>query len=200
MLRPEAKEALVENYRRLFREHGASPLAAQCSPEGQRMRFDELMRIADLSGTTVLDLGCGIADFYPLLSERFPGLIYSGVDIVPEMIEYARQRYPEITFQCRDILEEPLDETFDYILISEMFNNAIPGATDFLKSMVSGAFKNARRGLAFNFISTHVNFVSEDMAYHDPTEILNFCISNVSRRTALFHHYGRCDVSVFVYR
>jgi SAM-dependent methyltransferase len=200
MLRPEAKELLIKNYQQLFREHGPTSLAAQCSPEGQRMRFDELTRIADLSGSKVLDLGCGIADFYPILSEKFPGLRYTGVDLVPEVIEYARAKYPEAMFECQDILQDPLEQTYDYILISGMFNNAVPGASEFFKSMVSAAFQNVRRGLAFNFISTHVNFVAEDMAYHDPADVLNFCINQLSRKTALFHHYDRCDVSVFVYR
>src|SRR6202008_4556529 len=109
MLRPEAKELLIKNYRQLFQEHGPTSLAAQCSPEGQRMRFDELTRIADLSGSEVLDLGCGIADFYPILSEKFSGLRYTGVDLVPEMIEYARAKYPEASFECRDILQDPLE-------------------------------------------------------------------------------------------
>jgi SAM-dependent methyltransferase len=200
MLRPEAKELLIKNYRQLFQEHGPSPLATQASAEGQRMRFDELIRIADLSGMDVLDLGCGIADFYPILSKEFPNLRYTGIDLVPEMIEYDREKYPKAEFECRDILQEPLQRTYDYILISGMFNNAIPGANAFLKSMVTTAFQSAKRGLGFNFISTHVNFVAEDMAYHDPADILNFCINQLSRKTALFHHYGRCDVSVFVYR
>jgi SAM-dependent methyltransferase len=200
MLAPEAKEILISNYRNLFLEHGPSPMATQSSAEGQRMRFDQLTRIADLSGCSVLDLGCGIADFYPILIEKFAGLKYTGIDLVPEMIEYARATYPAASFQCRDVLQNPLEETFDYVLISGMFNNAIPGATDFLKSMISTAFTCARRGLAFNFISTYVNSVDDGMAYHDPAEILSFCINRLSRKAALFHHYGRCDVSVFVYR
>ena len=163
------------------------------------MRFDELTRIADLSGSDVLDLGCGIADFYPILSKKFPGLRYTGIDLVPEMIEYARVKYPEARFECRDILQEPLERTYDYVLISGMFKRHTGGQR---VPEIDGveAFQNVRRGLAFNFISTHVNFVAEDMAYHDPADVLNFCINQLSRKTALFHHYGRCDVSVFVYR
>jgi SAM-dependent methyltransferase len=200
MLRPEAKEMLIDNYRRLFLSHGPGPEATQNSAEGQVMRFDQLTKIADLSGSKVLDLGCGIADFYPVLNEKFAGLDYTGIDIVPEMIDYARAKYPAASFQCRDILQDPLAEDFDYVLICGMFNNAIHGATEFLKSMVLAAFQKAHKGLGFNFISNRVNFVDDGMAYHDPADMLTFCIDELSRKTIMCHHYERCDVSVFVYR
>jgi len=200
MLKPEAKEILIDNYRRLFLDHGPGPEATQNSAEGQLMRFNQLTKLADLSGSKVLDLGCGIADFYPVLSEKFPGLDYTGIDIVPEMVDYARNKYPAAKFQCRDVLEDPLGEDFDYVLICGMFNNAIPGAIEFLKSMTLAAFQRARKGLAFNFISDRVNFVDDCMAYHDPANILVYCIDQLSRKTTMCHHYERCDVSVFVYR
>jgi Acetyltransferase (GNAT) domain len=65
-----------------------------------------------------------------------------------------------------DVLEDPLGEDFDYVLICGMFNNAIPGATEFLKSMALAAFQRARKGLGLSFISNRVNFVDDCMAYH----------------------------------
>jgi hypothetical protein len=38
------------------------------------------------------------------------------------------------------------------------------------------------------------------MAYHDPAEVLDFCIRNLARKVVLEHHYERVDVVVFVYR
>ena len=46
----------------------------------------------------------------------------------------------------------------------------------------------------------HVNFTSPGMAYHDPTEVLDFCIRSLSPKVSLHHHYERVDVAVFVYR
>jgi len=200
MLTPESKEALAANYRNLLREHRCSPEATQMSAEGQAFRFEKLAEIGDLSDHTVLDLGCGIGDFFPVLSQHHPDVQYTGLDILPEMIDCARTRFSGVEFLSRDILQDGLDREFDYVLISAMFNNDIPDGTGFLKQMVAAAFAKCRIGLGFNFISNRVNFSSPGMAYHDPMEVLGFCIDQLSRKVNLHHHYARCDVSVFVYR
>jgi hypothetical protein len=101
---------------------------------------------------------------------------------------------------CRDITEEPLNGEFDYALISGVFNNRIPDPTSFLRELTRSAFNHCQKGLAFNFISTHVNFEDAAMAYHDPLDVLEFCIRELSPSVTLHHHYARCDVAVFVYR
>lgn len=200
MLTEEAKNALIESYRKSFKEYGDSPMATQNSPEGQIMRYDELAKLADLNDATVLDLGCGLGDFYPYLKARFPRLKYSGIDIVPEMVAHAAKRHPEVSFACRDILREGVGAEFDYILVCGVFNNGVPDCTTFLKEMIRAAFAHCRHGLAFNFVSTRVNFLSEGMSYHDPVEVLTFCLDELTRKVQLHHHYGKCDVSVFLYK
>jgi SAM-dependent methyltransferase len=45
-----------------------------------------------------------------------------GVEITPEMVEVARQRYPQLEFICADPESVELDATFDYILFSNPFD------------------------------------------------------------------------------
>ncbi len=193
-------EALRDHYRALFERHGDDPAAAQMSREGQRFRFLKLFEVADLAGRSVLDVGAGLGDMYPYLRERFPTARYQGVDVVPEMVRCAAAKYPDVRFQVANLLDAPLDARFDYVLLSVIFNNAIPDPTGFLEALIARAWDHAERGLAFNFLSTHVNFVEPTMAYHDPARVLDFCIRHLSRRVRLEHHYERCDVAVFVYR
>lgn len=196
----KSKQAIVANYRDLLVKHGSGPEVGQQSREGQRFRFEKLTQIADLNDRRVLDLGCGIGDFCSLLLDRFSGVEYTGIDIVPELIVEATKCHPDARFLCRDLLVEDIGENFDFALISGMFNNAIPDCTDFLKEMIAVAFSHCSMGLAFNFISRHVNFQSPEMAYHDPAEILDFCIANLTPKVTMQHHYERCDVAVFAYR
>ena len=148
----------------------------------------------------MLDLGCGLGDLYPFLLERFGHVIYTGMDIVPELVSAARQRYPGACFLCSDLSSDDIDETFDYVLVSGIFNNAIPNCTDFLKEMIATAFQHCSLGLGFNFISSYVNYHDTGMAYHNPVDILDFCLKNLSRKITMSHHYERCDVCVFAYR
>jgi SAM-dependent methyltransferase len=196
----QAKEMIIDNYRDLFQKHGDAPEATQMSLEGQLFRFRKLMDIGDLRNHRVLDLGCGIGDFYPLLIEKFGQLDYTGIDLVPEMIQHAANKYPRVRFLCRDLFTDPLDETFDYVLASVVFNNAMSDCDGYMRDLLSAAFAHCKIGLGFNFLSTHVNFTDPEMAYHDPAEVLDFCIRKLARKVVMEHHYERVDVVVFVYR
>jgi len=194
------RQTIIENYRKLFLKHGSGPAVGQLSPYGQWFRFDKLMQIADLKDRRVLDLGCGLGDLYPCLVERFGHVDYMGVDIVPELISAAVRTHPHARFLCRDVLADPIDEIFDYVFISGMFNNAVPDCTGFLKEVITVAFRYCSQGLAFNFTSQFVNFREPEMAYHDPLEVLEYCLKTLTRKVVLHHHYERCDVAVFAYR
>src|SRR5438132_2073080 len=194
------KEMLIANYRGLFQRHGGAPEATQMSADGQRFRFLKLMEIADLRNRRVLDLGCGIGDFYPFLIEKFGQLDYTGIDLVPEMVACAAQKYPCAPFLCRDISKDTLAENFDYVLASVVFNNAMPDCDAYMREYLALAFKHCTLGLGFNFISSHVNFTDPEMAYHDPAEVLDFCIRHLTRKVVVHHHYERVDVAVFAYR
>jgi SAM-dependent methyltransferase len=196
----KAKETIIANYRGLFQKHGGAPEAVQLSLEGQRFRFRKLMEIADLQNRRVLDLGCGIGDFYPPLLERFGQLDYTGIDLVPEMIDYAAMKFPRARFLCQDLFKDSLGETFDYVLISGVFNNAVSDCGAYMRELLALAFQSCTLGLGFNFISAHVNFVEPELAYHDPVQVFDFCIQNLTRRLVIHHHYERADVAVFAYR
>lgn len=200
MLTEESRKHLIENYTHHVGVHGVAPGATQNSPEGQKMRFDQLLKLADLRGHTVLDLGCGIGDLLPALEAEFGPLDYTGIDLTPEMIATASKRFPEKKFFCRDVLRDGFPGEYDYGLICGVFNNYIPECGTLMREMLAATFKQCRIGLGFNFTSTYVNYQTEGMFYHDPCDVLRFVIENLSRKVLMHHHYGRCDVSVFVYR
>ena len=191
---------LAAHYRARFAEHGDDSLSTQMSPEGQRFRFEKLFEIADLDGASVLDLGSGLGAMYPPLRARFATARYHGVDVVPEMVACAAAKHPGASFQVANLLEDEVGARFDYVLMSAIFNNVMSDATSFLEALVERAWAHADRGLGFNFLSHHVNFSEDSMAYHDPARVLDFCIRRLSPRVRIEHHYQRCDVVVFVYR
>ena len=159
------------------------------------MRYQELVNVATLDGTTVLDIGCGIGGFYEYMVKDcgIKNLSYKGIDLVEGMIKLASQKYPEASFQTRNIFENPLVELYDYVFLCGVFNIAVADSEEFMKKMLKEAFSYCQKGLAFNFISSYVNFQNEE-------DIFTFCIENLSRKVKIFHHYEKCDVSVFVYK
>ncbi|OGY79331.1 MAG: glycosyl transferase [Candidatus Kerfeldbacteria bacterium RIFCSPHIGHO2_02_FULL_42_14] len=63
----------------------------------------------------VLEIGCG--DGY-LLHQLQP-MYGVGIDIAPAMIEQAQQKYPDLHFFVMDVEQLKLQETFDYIILSD---------------------------------------------------------------------------------
>ncbi|HYR59260.1 MAG TPA: hypothetical protein VEO95_11540, partial [Chthoniobacteraceae bacterium] len=58
------KAEITSRYRERLKQHGAGIQAlASGTPERQQTRFGVLAGIGDLDGASVLDVGCGFADF-----------------------------------------------------------------------------------------------------------------------------------------
>lgn len=55
------------------------------------------------AGVSVVDLGCGDMGWMGPLLEELPGARYTGIDIVDELIDVNRRRYPQHRFICDDI-------------------------------------------------------------------------------------------------
>lgn len=66
----------------------------------------------------VLELGCGNGDLLNLLKPS-RGV---GIDISPEMVKLAKNKYPHLAFRVEDAdrLDQAPDETYDYIILSDL--------------------------------------------------------------------------------
>ncbi len=65
-------------------------------------------------GDEILDLGCGNGRFYPTIAEK--KALYSGIDNSKELIQIAREKYPQASFYLGDALSLPFSgSTFDKI-------------------------------------------------------------------------------------
>lgn len=166
------------------------------------MRYQELLKIADLTGNSVLDIGCGLGGLYEYITrDREIRLSsYKEIDLVEGMVDLAGRKYPEASFEVRNIFEAPIEESYDYVFCCGLFNNAIEDSDRYMKEMLKAAFSCCTKGMGFTFISSYVNFKDKEMAYHNPTDVLDFCLRELSWKAELHHHYAKCDVSAFVYR
>jgi SAM-dependent methyltransferase len=68
------------------------------------------------TGQRILEIGCGRGDLLAALSPR-RGV---GVDVSGSMVQAARQRHPELTFVQAAGEELRLEETFDYVVLSDV--------------------------------------------------------------------------------
>jgi SAM-dependent methyltransferase len=199
---------LANHYGELFRQHGDAPAAAQWrDQESQEKRFEILAQIADLREAKVLDFGCGTARLLSYLrrTRDFRGE-YVGYDLNPELVDRARRQHPEGRFETRDVLASGVPEDFDYVLISGVFNNLLSDNWGFMTALLRLLFPHARKGLAFNAISTYVDNFAPELYYVDPGKVFHYCKEVLSPRVTLRHEYEvkpgvvPYEFSVYVFR
>jgi hypothetical protein len=197
----------LEVYRRSFLEHGDSPLATfNTGREVQRLRFDRLLAplLPLRSPFTIHDVGAGLCDLHAHLNHRGIAHEYSATEIVPEMIETARAKYPEIAIHQRDLLAELPADRHDFVVLSGAFN--IPGATApdawraFVLAMVRRMYEMARLAVAFNFLTAHRTRTDPDLYYIDPGEMLAWCAGELSRFVLLDHSAPLFECTMTVLR
>ncbi|MDO3626440.1 hypothetical protein [Mucilaginibacter sp. BT774] len=165
----------------------------------QQVRFEALADIADLNGRTIMDAGCGYADLYPFLKERYPLMThYHGVEQITELVDKAILQYghlPDTTFIAHNFLHADLP-LCDYVLASGSLNygSSING---FIYSAIKKLYSHCGMGLGFNLLR-HMPVDGTLVAY-DPDDILSFC-KMLSPNVVLKIDYDEADFTIFIYR
>lgn len=82
-------------------------------------RLERVFRFLIPVGARVLELGCGRGSLLAALQPE----VGVGVDFSPEMVQRARQSHPNLRFVCADAHQLPLDEKFDFVILSDLAND-----------------------------------------------------------------------------
>lgn len=138
------------------------------SRQNQELRFQTLAGIADLEGKRILDLGCGLGCLYGYLKGKGWKGEYTGIDILGFMVEKAGRRFPEASFETRDILKDPPGRKWDYVLINGVFNHKVKDNWAWIEAMVKAAFSFSGKGLAFNTLNAESGWLDKELFYVNP--------------------------------
>jgi SAM-dependent methyltransferase len=187
----EDLKEIERHYAELVEKHGAAPEGAQWSDSRtQRLRLRVLSGVGDLRAAKVLDFGCGTGALLAYLTEEggFTGE-YVGYDLALPAVELARRLQPKGRFERRDVLSEGVPESFEFILASGVFNNRTSDGWALLTELLGALWPHATSALAFNAMSTYVDFREEHLWYADPAEVFAWCKRELSPAVALRHDY-----------
>lgn len=178
-------------YQGLFDQHGNSVEAVQhVSQNSQYKRFEILCGI-DSEINSIIDIGCGLGDMYHFLKQANYRGDYLGLDFVDAFIDTANQQFrddKQAKFEIFDINSHTIPATYDYILLSGVFNNNTSNAKEFMLSTIEKMFNACQKGVAFNAMSTYVDFFNEELFYIDPLEVFDFC-KKLGAHVVLKHDY-----------
>ncbi len=164
---------------------------------GQRRRFEVLLNVGDVSGGSVLDVGCGLGDLYKFLSQEGIQVDYTGIDIVPEFIDAAKESFPEVRFENKDIFE--IDESFDYCFASGALSFKVHDNDNHYKNMIKKMYELANNAVAFNMLDEATHVDNETYAAYSPKEIVDFC-STFANRVEVVTDYLPQDFTVYLYK
>lgn len=139
----------------------------------QRARFRVLVENVNLAGKTVLDVGSGLGDLLGYLKQQNIPIVYTGVDIVEQMVEAAKQQHPDGHFICGDIFSEELlsPGSFDVVFCSGIFNLNLGNNLRFLPKAISRMLLLSREYLVFNCLHKRMATETGSYFYYDPMEV-----------------------------
>jgi len=202
-------ETLGRYYTKCFAEHGASARGVDWqNAESLALHYDKILAVIqpDLQGQRVslLDIGCGYGGLFKRAKEAGLDIDYTGIDLVDGMIAHGQSKYQDAKFVRGDIFTFPLGRNFDYVVangvLTEKLDVSIREFGQFARRMILRMFDLASRGIAFNMMTSYVNFTASNLYYQNPGEIISFCAAELSPKWVLDHGYKHYDFTMYVYR
>ena len=168
--------------------------------QSQEIRFRVLADIGICCRSSVLDIGCGLGDFYGWQNEQKLDLDYLGIDLTPEMIKHAKSKYPSANFLVNSIDAFCKDcSHFDYVIASGIFYLRQDDPVKYLQDTISSMFDICNIGLSFNSLSSWSNKQQPNEFYANPLHTLEYC-RKITPFVSLRHDYHHGDFTIHMLR
>jgi len=112
---------------------------------------------------------------------------------------------PDHDFEVRDILENPLPgQSIDYIVMNGVLTERVSLTYEQMKeyscSIIKAAYDTCIYGIAFNVMSTHVDWYRNDLFHWSLDSVVSFLVKECSRNIVIRMDYGLYEFTVYVYR
>lgn len=165
----------------------------------QLSRFEIVSRAYDFNGKSLLDIGCGTADLIEHLDRLYQDIRYTGVDIQPEFLIYARGRncIGQRDFVLGDLYTASLPRAAAVVasgVLSYRTNDkyCINHCIEMLYSLAEDIF-------IFNALDTRKMFPSELLVGHD-IDALKLTCGSICRNVEVVTGYLYHDVTFILRR
>ncbi|PKL77169.1 MAG: class I SAM-dependent methyltransferase [Candidatus Melainabacteria bacterium HGW-Melainabacteria-1] len=203
-MHPDDQANYQMRYRARLARYGYAPESLGWGHGGrQEIRFSVLAEgLLANPNTSVLDVGCGFADLYDYLVARGWSGSYTGLDLVPELLDVARARHPQLELHAGDLASFASGKTtYDYVLASGIFNARLQQMTNeaHIEASLGHMLALARVAVCADFMSTWVDFQHPEAWHTDPVWLLQIA-RRLSRRLELRCDYMPFEFALTLYR
>ena len=191
VLDPDDVSQVVRRYQQRIAAYGATFASLNSGTEAkQAIRHSVHTSALRGDNPAILEIGCGLGDFYKYLLEHKCNCYYHGYDIVPEYIEECRRAFPNAKFTLRNVFTDGIEGTFNTVVMSQVLNNRYQKSDNMqvMQRALELAFEHTTVSVSVDMISTYVDFRNPDLFYYSPEEIFRVAKA-ISPRVLLRHDY-----------
>jgi hypothetical protein len=155
---------------------------------------------------SLLDFGCGASHLNDYIHANRMGYIdYSGLDISEKFIRLSKDKYPDTNYYCMDILNASIQlPRFDYVVLNGVFTEKRELSHDemwkYFKQVILKVFEITQKGIAFNVMSSHVDWERDDLFHLPMDKLAAFLVKEVSRDFVIRNDYRLYEYTTYVYR
>lgn len=206
-----ATEVLKAHYTSTFAKYGPTTRGVDWGEQDANLhlRYDRMLAVINCDPSrevSLLDVGCGFGGL--LIYARSMGykLNYTGIDVVEPMIDWAKQNVNDANFLEGDVLSQDLlDEgAYDYVVCNGILTQKLDTTTlemdAFANTLIQRMYRLCKMGIAFNIMTTAVNFHADNLYYRSPVEMLAWCMAEVSKHVRIDHAYRLYEYTTYLYR
>lgn len=189
----------IDRFNKRLEQFGISEQSLGWGTKGRaRLRYEILTSQWDLNNSTVLDFGCGFGDLFDHITDKGASVKYTGIDINPNFITIAKEKHGDrATFYEKNLLTDGIDEEFDFVFSSGVFNHVLEDNEGFIKAAFEKFNKIAKKGFALNFLSDKVAFQYEYTYHVSPAFILDLAYK-YSNNVVLRNDYMPYEFTIFI--
>lgn len=187
-------DMLRQRYSKRFHSMGADPRSLGWDTRAhQWARFEAARESVDFDGRSVLDIGCGLADFYDFLMQHDQGrpARYTGFDITSEFVAHCQARLPDCHFEERNVLVDPPAERWDIVTAFGLANLRLQNLDNvaFARTLMQTAFSLCGQAALVDMLTDHRDpaYPEEGFVYYyDPAEMLRIAL-DITPHVAIRH-------------
>lgn len=200
---------LQAHYQETFKAYGMTSKGVDWGDDTAKLelRYSKMLAVITgqtLAQPTLLDVGCGYAGLFEYAKTHGYELDYTGIDVAKNMIDEATLVHRNAKLIHSDILDPSFTNQYDYVVCNGILTQKldVPALEmdQFAAKLIRKIFNSCKVGMAFNVMSTKVNFFSNNLYYRNPSEMLAWCMSELSPRVMLDHSYPLYEYTVYIYK
>jgi len=199
-MKKEQRKRIVDRHRDSLTRHGHHPNALYWSSrEIQEIRFKVLADIGIESGDSVLDVGCGFADFKSWFARQGKQIDFTGIDLSPDLIRVAREKHPDARLLCGELSDFDVEPaSIDWVILSGAMNEQLFDEGAYARRQIAAMYDICRKGVAFNMLDARY-LKAHDLQSVDPHQMLEYC-SSLCPNAELHDDYLKNDFTIYMSR